>query len=87
MKPSYTGSIILPALLLRKEAFCSFFLGEANPQLSGDMTVNTEDNSEFVLKLACVTTAWLQFAVAASLDSQVFGFFPVIEESSQSPEL
>lgn len=63
------------------------FLGEAKPQISGDMTAKTEDNSEFVLELACVIMAWLQFAVVASVVSQVFGFFPVIEESWLSPEL
>lgn len=57
------------------------FLGEAKPQISEDMTAKTEDNSEFVLELACVIMAWLQFAVVASVVSQVFGFYPVIEES------
>lgn len=50
------------------------FLGAAKPEISGDMTAKIEDKLKFVLKLACITMASLQFAIAASLFFQMFRF-------------
>lgn len=78
LKVLFTSSIILPTLLLRKDALLFLmFLQESKPQIPGDMTVKTEDNSKDLLKLTCVIMALLQFAVAASLVSEVLRFHSV----------
>jgi len=70
LKILFTSSIILPALLLRKDNLIFLmFWGEGKTRISGDMTARTEDNSKNFLRLTCVIMALLQFAV---LDSLVF---------------
>lgn len=78
LKILFRSCIILPALLLRKDALLLImFLGEDKTQISEDMTANTDDNSKNFLKLTCVIIASLHFAVIASLDSEMLRFYSV----------
>lgn len=87
LKVLFTSSIILPTLLLRKDALLPLmFPGEGKAHVSGDMTAKTEDNSNIFKKLLTVLTAWLQSAVLASLFSKALRFHSLAWESSLTPE-